>query len=85
MVMTADDDKVFVKSDGVATYTAKDTAYQLWKFGLLGRDFRYHPWGDDGKLFTTTSGDGDDGGGRFGQAGRVINVIDARQAYPQGW
>ena len=36
-----DDAKVLVKSDGVATYTAKDIAYQLWKFGLLGRDFRY--------------------------------------------
>jgi len=79
-----DEGKVFVKSDGVATYTAKDTAYQLWKFGLLGRDFRYKPWHDDAELFTTTAGDGDDGGGRFGRAGRVINVIDARQAYPQG-
>jgi arginyl-tRNA synthetase len=27
------DAKVLVKSDGVATYTAKDIAYQLWKFG----------------------------------------------------
>ena len=31
-----DDTKVLVKSDGIATYTAKDIAYQLWKFGLLG-------------------------------------------------
>ena len=39
-----DDTKVLVKSDGIATYTAKDIAYQLWKFGLLGRDFHYRPW-----------------------------------------
>ena len=31
-----DDTKVLVKSDGIATYTAKDIAYQLWKFGLSG-------------------------------------------------
>jgi arginyl-tRNA synthetase len=80
----ADEGKVFVKSDGVATYTAKDTAYQLWKFGLLGRDFRYLPWRGSSDLFTTSSHDGDDGDGRFGRADRVINVIDARQAYPQG-
>jgi arginyl-tRNA synthetase len=80
----ADEGKVFVKSDGVATYTAKDTAYQLWKFGLLGRDFRYRPWHQGDALYTTSAGEGDDGGGRFGRADRVINVIDARQAYPQG-
>src|SRR6202043_1625801 len=41
-----DDTKVLVKSDGIATYTAKDIAYQLWKFGLLGRDFHYAQWED---------------------------------------
>jgi arginyl-tRNA synthetase len=34
-------DKILVRSDGSITYTAKDIAYQLWKFGLLGRDFDY--------------------------------------------
>ncbi len=29
------DTKVLVKSVGIATYTAKDIAHQLWKFGLL--------------------------------------------------
>ena len=42
-----DDTKVLVKSDGIATYTAKDIAYQLWKFGLLGRDFNYAYWEGD--------------------------------------
>ncbi len=45
-----DDTKVLVKSDGIATYTAKDIAYQLWKFGLLGRDFHYRPWEGDASL-----------------------------------
>ena len=79
-----DDTKVLVKSDGIATYTAKDIAYQLWKFGLLGRDFNYHPWERGGSLMSTaTEPDPGAPAAHFGQAQRVINVIDARQAYPQ--
>jgi arginyl-tRNA synthetase len=80
-----DDAKVLVKSDGVATYTAKDIAYQLWKFGLLGRDFRYRRWHPDDPTSpaTTTTGEAELPAAGFGRAARVINVIDARQAYPQ--
>ncbi|MDQ0196230.1 arginyl-tRNA synthetase [Paenibacillus wynnii] len=35
-------DKVLVRSNGILTYTAKDIAYHLWKFGLLEKDFSYH-------------------------------------------
>lgn len=71
-------DKVLVRSNGILTYTAKDIAYHLWKFALLGKDFRYKKF-DDG-LWTT-----DRGGIKkpFGQADLVINVIDRRQEYPQ--
>jgi arginyl-tRNA synthetase len=34
-------DKILVRSNGTVTYTGKDIAYQLWKFGLLGIDFDY--------------------------------------------
>jgi arginyl-tRNA synthetase len=79
-----DDTKVLVKSDGIATYTAKDIAYQLWKFGLLGRDFNYAFWEGDPSLVTTaTAPQPDAPSAHFGHAQRVINVIDARQAYPQ--
>jgi len=79
-----DDTKVLVKSDGIATYTAKDIAYQLWKFGLLGRDFHYAHWEGDPTLTTTsTLAQPDAPSAHFGGAQRVINVIDARQAYPQ--
>jgi arginyl-tRNA synthetase len=79
-----DDTKVLVKSDGIATYTAKDIAYQLWKFGLLGRDFFYVPWESDPVLMTTSSVPQPGAApAHFGRAQRVINVIDARQAYPQ--
>ena len=36
-----DDAKIIVRSNDTVTYVGKDIAYQLWKFGLLGRDFRY--------------------------------------------
>jgi arginyl-tRNA synthetase len=79
-------DKVLVKSDGVVTYTGKDLAYQLWKFGLLDRDFGYRRWGpqwDGSDLWTTTSDPAQRPPSPFGHAARVVNVIDVRQSYPQ--
>src|SRR5882724_9045281 len=37
-------DKIIVRSNGTVTYVGKDIAYQLWKFGLLGKDFHYRKW-----------------------------------------
>ncbi len=37
-------DKIIVRSNGTVTYVGKDIAYQLWKFGLLGKDFLYRRW-----------------------------------------
>src|ERR1019366_732811 len=34
-------DKILVRSNGTVTYTGKDIAYQLWKFGLLDRTFNF--------------------------------------------
>ena len=76
-----DPDKVIVRSDGTVTYVGKDIAYQLWKFGLLGREFRYRFWAEAGVWETAPEGDGEHA--EFGRAGRVINVIDARQSYLQ--
>ena len=33
-----------MRSNGTVTYVGKDIAYQLWKFGLLGRDFALPPF-----------------------------------------
>ena len=76
-----DPDKVIVRSDGTVTYVGKDIAYQLWKFGLLGLDFGYRFWQEEGIWETT--GQGVEGHPLFGRAQRVINVIDARQSYLQ--
>lgn len=76
-----DPDKVIIRSDGTVTYVGKDIAYQLWKFGLLGRDFGYRFWHEEGVWETTRSGV--EVHPRFGGARRVFNVIDVRQSYLQ--
>ncbi len=81
-------DKILVRSNGSVTYTGKDIAYQLWKFGLLKKDFLYQTWGKqaNGEILWTTSKEGKHGhdiSKRFGKADQVINVIDVRQSYPQ--
>jgi arginyl-tRNA synthetase len=80
-----DDDKIIVRSNGTVTYTGKDVAYQLWKLGLLDRDFRYrrHTAPDGYVLWSTTSGEGEPGAPVFGHATTVYNVIDVGQSYPQ--
>jgi arginyl-tRNA synthetase len=82
----ADEDKIIVRSNGTVTYTGKDIAYQLWKLGLLDRDFRYrrqktYPGGQ--VVWTTTNAEGEAGAPRFGHARDVYNVIDVGQSYPQ--
>jgi arginyl-tRNA synthetase len=80
-------DKIIVRSNGTVTYVGKDIAYQLWKFGLLGKDFRYAKWPDapaGETVWATTSRAGDALAPNFGAAASTVyNVIDARQAYLQ--
>lgn len=80
-------DKIIVRSNGTVTYVGKDIAYQLWKFGLLGKDFNYKKWPNAPKgrtVWATTSRRSDPEAPHFGEAAiTVYNVIDARQAYPQ--
>ncbi|HEY7412787.1 MAG TPA: arginine--tRNA ligase [Vicinamibacteria bacterium] len=83
-----DEDKIIVRSNGTVTYTGKDIAYQLWKLGLLDRDFRYrrHRTEADGHAVWTTKGGeaaGEADAPRFGHAREVYNVIDVGQSYPQ--
>ncbi len=80
-------DKIIVRSNGTVTYVGKDIAYQLWKFGLLGKDFHYRKWPNvpEGQIvWATTSGKNDPAAPHFGEAAsKVYNVIDSRQAYLQ--
>ena len=80
-------EKVIVRSNGVVTYVGKDIANQFWKFGLLGRDFRYRRFATqaDGRAALVD----DVGRGRrrrrrrSASAKRIYNVIDSRQMYLQ--
>jgi arginyl-tRNA synthetase len=79
-------EKVIVRSDGTVTYVGKDMAYQLWKFGLLGKDFYYRIFEEQPSVLWSTTSDpaaGMSGAPSFGRAAWVCNVIDTRQAYLQ--
>jgi arginyl-tRNA synthetase len=85
-------EKVIVRSDGTVTYVGKDMAYQLWKFGLLGRDFYYRPFTQQtngtplwstSSTSSTSSTPASAAPPSFGHASWVCNVIDTRQSYLQ--
>ena len=81
-----DDSKVIVRSDGTVTYVGKDIAYQLWKFGLLDKDFHYTEFRhfDDGRtLWASTTQPYGGVAPTFGGGSKVFNVIDVRQSYLQ--
>jgi arginyl-tRNA synthetase len=80
-------DKIIVRSNGTVTYVGKDIAYQLWKFGLLGKDFCYRRWPNapEGQtVWATTGRKSEPDAPHFGEAAATVyNVIDARQTYLQ--
>ena len=77
-------EKIIVRSDGTVTYVGKDIAYQLWKFGLLEKDFYYEPFLEQGgKTLWISTAEPRAGSPHFGGGTKVFNVIDTRQAYLQ--
>ncbi|HUD70879.1 MAG TPA: arginine--tRNA ligase [Dongiaceae bacterium] len=78
-------EKIIVRSNGTVTYVGKDIAYQMWKFGLLPRDFHYDLFREAGedRVWTSTRVAGRADHPAFGRADRVYNVIDVRQSYLQ--
>ncbi|TLN00001.1 arginine--tRNA ligase, partial [bacterium] len=79
-------DEVLIRSDGTATYVAKDIAYACWKLGWLGEDFRYGVWGEQPngqRVWTTTYGEGTAAHPDFGNVDRAITFVDKRQEYEQ--
>ena len=93
-----DEEKIIVRSNGIVTYVGKDIAYQLWKFGLLGKTFHYRPLCQyqDGEVIQFTHGGPNEDTvwltttepsphrePHFGQGQSVFNVIDVRQSYLQ--
>ncbi len=76
-----EEDKVLVRSDGTATYMAKDIPYAAWKLGLVEDPFLYREFSDqwDGStLYATTLDAGSEK--QFNAGDMVITIIDSRQA-----
>ena len=77
-----EEDKIIVRSNGIPTYTGKDIAYHMWKFGLLHADFKYHlvdkTYQKNPLYETSTEGEEKD---IFTPSNMVINVIDVKQTY----
>ncbi len=79
-----DDSKVIVRSNNTVTYVGKDIAYQLWKFGLLGKDFYYRRLTSvGGHVVYVTTAEPQPEAPLFGHGEWVYNVIDSRQSYLQ--
>ncbi|HYA16390.1 MAG TPA: arginine--tRNA ligase [Bryobacteraceae bacterium] len=81
-----EDSKVIVRSNGTVTYVGKDIAYQLWKFGLLGKDFHYRRltrYADGHDVWASTDEAQPGPAPSFGHGSMVYNVIDTRQSYLQ--
>ncbi|HYZ59726.1 MAG TPA: arginine--tRNA ligase [Nitrososphaeraceae archaeon] len=88
-----DEDKVLVRSDGTATYIAKDIPYAAWKLGLVEDPFYYQEYTkqwDGSTLYATTLADSGSSSSsksvdkKFNGGERVITIIDSRQSRLQG-
>lgn len=78
--------QIMIKSDGLATYVAKDIAFAMWKLGYLSKDFGYdQSWQDPRgiKMYTTTANPQQWQNHGFGNYDIAITVIDYRQIPPQ--
>jgi len=75
--------QILIKSDGVATYIAKDIAFALRKLGYISKDFGYDIFEEDprGETIYTTNSHPDEKLTKhgFGNYDTAITVIDNRQ------
>src|ERR671914_966585 len=87
-----EEDKVLIRSDGTATYIAKDIPYAAWKLGLVEDPFYYQEYTkqwDGSTLYATTLADSGSSSSKsvdkkFNGGERVITIIDSRQSRLQG-
>ena len=79
--MENEDDKILVRSNGVATYVAKDIPYAAWKLGVLNVPFNYAKYTTqpNGKILYETTLEETQIPKQSFAANKVITVIDNRQ------
>lgn len=78
--------QILIKSDGVATYVAKDIAFAMWKLWYLTKDFFYKTFTHEPSgniIYTTTAADTGEHKEKFWNYNIAITVIDNRQIPPQ--
>ena len=78
-----EEDKVIVRSNGTATYIAKDIPYAAWKLGLLDDPFfykKYHKDQPGGRILWQTTLENSDSTKINFSGHKVITIIDSRQA-----
>lgn len=77
------EEKVLLRSDGTATYIAKDIPYAAWKIGLVPDSFSYYKHStqpDNTTLWATSLDLHKNGNPKFHGADLAITVIDSRQS-----
>jgi arginyl-tRNA synthetase len=77
-----EEDKVIVRSNGTATYIAKDIPYAAWKLGLIDDPFYYQKYEKEqpnSQVLWQTTLDSNESTQNF-TGRKVITVIDSRQA-----
>ncbi len=78
-----EEDKVLVRSNGTATYIAKDIPYAAWKLGILDDPFNYKHYEEKQPssqiLWQTTLAESNEPKQNF-RGDKVITVIDSRQS-----
>ena len=77
----SEEDKILVRSNGTATYVAKDIPYAAWKLGILEDPFYYKHYAvqKTGRVLWQTSLDDKETKLNF-RGDAVITVIDSRQS-----
>jgi arginyl-tRNA synthetase len=78
--------KVLVRGNGTFVYETKDIAYHYWKLGFFeGLEYQKFGVQPSGKTLWTSApnGEHEPEGHKFAHADQVVNVIDARQQFPQ--
>jgi arginyl-tRNA synthetase len=80
-----EEDKIIVRSNGVPTYTGKDIAYHMWRFGLLDVDFHYKKFDantQEKDLWITDSTEPSEKGEvSFSNAALALDVVGGEQTY----
>ena len=82
VILSKDEDKVLVRSNGTATYIAKDIPYAAWKLGLIDDPFYYKKYAVQANnkiLWQTTLEENNEPKQHF-RSNTVVTVIDSRQA-----